>query len=149
MEITKEYSRAYVEVLAVIKHLTEEEYNRIPKSKIEIYEKYKDETYEFIYNPEASLKEQISFEAKNVLSNLFLKYISTPEDRSDFFKKERKEWYEKESKKTYENLNPLFTDISSKDDSSALKYNEISIVEEKKQNLFGKIISKIIKFFKR
>ena len=61
MEITKEYSRAYVEVLAVIKHLTEEEYNRIPKSKIEIYEKYKDEIH-FDVDDENALDDFLSKE---------------------------------------------------------------------------------------
>ena len=72
MEITKEYARAYVEVLEVIKNLKNEEYERIPKSKIDLYEKYKDTDYNFDYNPEENLDNQISSEAKNVLANLII-----------------------------------------------------------------------------
>lgn len=150
MEITKEYSRAYVEVLAVIKHLTEDEYNKIPKSKIELYEKYKDTSYDFIYNPNEKLDKQISSEAKNVLANLFLKYISTIEDRNEFFNKERKEWYEKEIIKTHDKLNPLFGEKSpDKLDNFQDKNKEMISIEEKKEGFFKKIISKIKAFFKK
>lgn len=140
MEITKEYARAYVEVLEVIKNLKNEEYERIPKSKIDLYEKYKDTDYNFDYNPEENLDNQISSEAKNVLANLFLKYISTQEDRTAFYEKERKERYKEEVNKTYSNLNPLFED---KNNVTLKKENTEIVVQNKKENIIVKIFKKI------
>ena len=47
MEITKEYAKAYVEVLEVLRFLKEDEYKRIPKERIDIYSEYKDKEYDF------------------------------------------------------------------------------------------------------
>ncbi len=144
MEITKEYARAYVEVLEVIKYLKKEEYEKIPKEKIELYETYKDVTYKFKYDSKKSLDSQVSFETKNVLANLFLKYISTQDDRNEFYKKERKEWYENETSKTYDTVNPLF-----KEKKVVLKNKEMIVVTEEKESFFIKIIKKIKMILRR
>lgn len=144
MEITKEYARAYVEVLEVIKYLKKEEYEKIPKEKIKLYEKYKDSTYDFKYNFQKDITTQVSIEAKNVLANLFLKYISTQDDRNEFYKKERKEWYENETSKTYDTVNPLF-----KEKKVVSKNKEMIVVTEEKESFFIKVIKKIKKILRR
>ena len=40
--MVNEYSRNYTEVLEILKYIPIDEYNKIPKQKIEFYEKYKD-----------------------------------------------------------------------------------------------------------
>lgn len=142
MELTKEYARAYVEVLEVIKYLKKDEYNRIPKEKIELYEKYKDVTYKFKYNSKKPLDSQVSFETKNVLANLFLKYISTQEDRTEFYNKERKEWYENEINKDLK-LNPIF---ENKTEVKTVQNSEVVVI---KQNFLTKIFLKIKSFFSK
>ena len=39
------YSKAYTEVLEIIKYFPEEEYSRIPKEKIDFYKKNMDKNY--------------------------------------------------------------------------------------------------------
>lgn len=142
MELTKEYARAYVEVLEVIKYLKKDEYNRIPKEKIELYEKYKDEDYVFKYDSKKPLTNQVSIEAKNVLANLFLKYISTQDDRTSFYEKERKEWYKNEVKKDVK-LNPIF---ENKTETKTVQNSEVVVI---KQNFLTKIFLKIKSFFSK
>ena len=44
------YPKAYKEVLEIIKYLPKEEYERIPKEKIEFFEKNCDKEYNFIFD---------------------------------------------------------------------------------------------------
>ena len=48
--MVNEYSRNYTEVLEILKYIPIDEYNKIPKQKIEFYEKYKDRSYKYEYN---------------------------------------------------------------------------------------------------
>lgn len=142
MAITKEYRVAYTQVLEVLKYLKPEEYNRIPREKIELYEEYKDENLDFKYDIRKTMDSQISEEAKAVLANLFIKYISTLEDREKILQKERKEIYENELKKQQIKLNPLF-----EKKQEIISKEEVALVNVKENtNIFKKIFLKIKKF---
>lgn len=52
------YANAYTEVLEILKYIPKEDYNKIPKNKIELYETYSNKNYNFIYNPDKTLDEQ-------------------------------------------------------------------------------------------
>ena len=144
MDITKEYSRAYVEVLEVLKFLKEEEYNRVPKERIDIYNKYKDNEYYFEINEEKELGEQISPKAKAVLSNLFIRYIANDDDRDEIIVQERKKEYEEEMAKS-ENikLNPLFEKRTKT--AETIEENQ-SLIVYTEDNIFKKFIKKIKAF---
>ena len=76
------YAKAYTEVLEIIKHFPEEEYNKIPKEKIEFYKGNRDKNYNFTINPEIDLSEQnISSEANAIIVNLFRDYFATEEQK--------------------------------------------------------------------
>lgn len=76
------YAKAYTEVLEIIKHFPEGEYNKIPKEKIEFYKDNKDNDYVFVINPEIDLSEQnISPEANAIIVNLFRDYFATEEQK--------------------------------------------------------------------
>lgn len=76
--MNNKYAKAYTEVIEIIGHFTEEEYNRIPKEKIEYYEKNKDTSYIFKINPNIDLdKQSISKEAYSILVSLFRDYFAT------------------------------------------------------------------------
>ena len=78
----EKYAKAYVEVLEIISYFSEEEYEKIPKEKIEFYENNKDKNYEFSFNPDKDLKEQnVSNEAKAIIVNLFDMYFATDEQK--------------------------------------------------------------------
>lgn len=72
------YEKAYTEILEIIKYLNHDEYERIPKEKVEFYKKYKDPLYQFKYNPFKSLNEQnVLRETKVLIVSLFREVIAT------------------------------------------------------------------------
>lgn len=80
--INSTYAKAYTEVLEIIKYFPKEEYNKIPKEKIEFYKNNMDKDYSFYINPEIDLSEQnISPEANAIIINLFTDYYATEEQK--------------------------------------------------------------------
>ena len=77
MEIKNNYAKAYKEVLEIIQYFPEEEYNKIPKEKIEFYKNNMDKEHEFILNPEIDLSEQnILKETYTIIITLFQDYFA-------------------------------------------------------------------------
>lgn len=80
--INNKYAKAYKEVLEIIKYFPEEEYNKIPKDKIEYFTNNMDNSYEFIINPSIDLSEQnISKEANAIIVMLFQEYFATEKQK--------------------------------------------------------------------
>ena len=76
------YAKAYTEVLEIINHFSEDEYKKIPKEKIDFYEKHKDRKYDFKINPNIDLAEQnISRKANAILVSLFRDYFATAKQK--------------------------------------------------------------------
>ena len=53
-----EYGVAYKEVLEILKYLPKEDYKKIPKSDIKLFETKASKDYYFNYNPDKTLDEQ-------------------------------------------------------------------------------------------
>lgn len=71
------YSKAYTEVLEIISYFSKEEYNKIPKEKIEYYTANKDKNYIFKINPNIDLsKQNISPEANAILVSIYRDYFA-------------------------------------------------------------------------
>ena len=49
------YAIAYREVLEILKHIPIEDYNKIPKNEIELFEAYADNNYTFNYDTSKTL----------------------------------------------------------------------------------------------
>ena len=76
------YAKAYTEVLEIISFFPKEEYNKIPKEKIDFYKKNMDKDYKFTINPEIDLAEQnVSKEASAIIVTLYRDYFATEEQR--------------------------------------------------------------------
>lgn len=137
------YAKAYTEVLEIIKHFPEEEYNKIPKEKIEFYKDNKDKDYAFVINPEIDLSEQnISPEANAIIVNLFRDYFATEEQKVKIKEildlNQKKEEQEKREK-----YNP--DDIFKK----ANKNTEITNIETSENNTNTALIEYKESFFAR
>ena len=75
--MNKDYSKSYTQILEIIKHLPEEEYQMIPKSEIEFFENNKDVNYSYSFNPAISFKEQdISRETCSLIILLFKNFFA-------------------------------------------------------------------------
>lgn len=76
--IDTKYANAYVEVLEILKYISREDYNKIPKNKIELFQINANNDYHFTYNPEKTLNEQnVSKIAKGIIAILFRDYWAT------------------------------------------------------------------------
>lgn len=76
------YSKAYTEVLEIIRHLSKEEYEKIPKEKIEFYTVNKDNNYVFKINPNINLsKQNISPEANAILVSIYKEYFANEKQK--------------------------------------------------------------------
>lgn len=76
------YAKAYKEVLEIIKYFPKDEFDKIPKEKIEFYSNNSDKDYSFEINPEIDLSEQnISDETYAIIIGLFEDYYATEEQK--------------------------------------------------------------------
>jgi len=100
------YAKAYTEVLEIINHFSEDEYKKIPKEKIDFYEKHKDRKYDFKINPNIDLAEQnISRKANAMLVSLFRDYFATAKQK-EILKNLLQQNQEKLEKEKYLKYNP-------------------------------------------
>ena len=53
--INIEYANAYSEVLEILKYISKEDYEKIPISKIQLFETNQNKEYIFEYNPSSNL----------------------------------------------------------------------------------------------
>ena len=81
-----EYRKAYVEVLAVINELDKEDYEKIPKDRIEHMEKEKDKNYSFTLNKKVLIKKQTTRLTRQLLANIFYNYIADESKRIEIQK---------------------------------------------------------------
>ena len=53
-----QYANAYTEVLDILKYISKEDYEKIPKSKIKVFEENSNKNYSFKYDVDKTLEEQ-------------------------------------------------------------------------------------------
>ena len=103
--MVNEYSRNYTEVLEILKYIPIDEYNKIPKQKIEFYEKYKDRSYKYEYNFNI-----ISKNTKCILTNLYKDYIANDKEKELINSILNLNWQKKEyEKRKLYNPNTIFS----------------------------------------
>ena len=140
MNITKEQSMAYTEVLEVLKYMPKQEVNKIPKDIMDYYYSNKDSEYFYKIDKTKSFKEQeLSEKAKVVLAILFRDYWATDEQKEKIKRKEQNDLKlaELEKKQKYNN-DSLFI----KKEENDIKENN-QLVEYKEKTIFIKIIDYI------
>lgn len=138
------YAKAYTEVLEIINHFSEDEYKKIPKEKIDFYEKHKDRKYDFKINPNIDLAEQnISRKANAILVSLFRDYFATAKQK-EILKNLLQQNQEKVEKEKYLKYNPdnIFNKSNSNINDSK---DKVALVEIKNEVWYRKILN----FFKR
>lgn len=144
------YSKAYTEVLEIINHFSENEYEKIPREKIDFYEKNKDKDYIFKIDPNVDLAEQnISQNANAILVSLFRDYFATDRQK-EILKNLLKQNQEKIEVEKYQKYNPnnIFNNKIYRDESNHLK-EELALVDIKKQAWYRKILDFFKSVFKK
>ena len=151
-----QYANAYTEVLDILKYISKEDYEKIPKSKIKVFEENSNKNYNFTYDENKTLDEQnVSEITKVIIAILFRDYWATKEQRYVIIKKQReaREEQEKQIRERIEqNRKIKEDDIKTIDVSTDLdldyNYNQGTSLEiYRKDNILKKIIGKIKDFF--
>lgn len=140
------YPRAYTQVLAILKHLSDVEYNKISKEKIEFLKENCDKDYKFDINPKMPLEEQgISRKANAILVTIYRDYFAS-DDQILKMEMILKETYLESEKKKQEQYD-------SKDLFSEKVYPIVSTIKKEslvvyKKNIILRIIDKIKSIFR-
>ena len=98
-----EYANAYSEVLEVLNHMSKEDYNKIPKDMLEMFQTNCNNECQFRYDLNKEFEDQeISRRAKLILAILFRDYWATDIQRKQIIDKqnyERNKLNEEKAKK--------------------------------------------------
>lgn len=143
-----QYANAYSEVLEILKYISKEDYNKIPKDKINLFENNCNKDYKFTYDTNKTLDEQnISKKTKTIIAILFRDYWATDVQREKIKAKENYDRnlkkQEIENKYNTDNLfkrnNNFETENISNDNNKIIVY---------KEHLIRRIFNKIINWIK-
>lgn len=137
---------AYKEVYTILQELNEEEYNKIPPEIIEAIRANMNEEYEYELNDELELKDhQMLPQTKAILFNIFRDYLATPEQKEKIIRMQNEERQKNEIKKQKQYNTDVFE--RKPKEKSVQNQQENTQLIEYKENIFKKILNKIIKFF--
>ena len=151
-----QYANAYTEVLDILKYISKEDYEKIPKSKIKVFEENSNKNYSFKYDVDKTLEEQnVSEIAKMIIAILCRDYWTTNEQRYIIIKKQRevREEQERQIRERIEQNRQIKEDSLKVIDVSSdldldLDYSRGTNLEiYKEENIFKRIISKIKEIF--
>ena len=151
-----QYANAYTEVLDILRYISKEDYEKIPKSKIKVFEENSNKNYSFKYDIDKTLEEQnVSEIAKMIIAILCRDYWTTNEQRYVIIKKQReaREEQERQIREIIEQNRQIKEDSLKVIDVSSdldldLDYSRGTNLEiYKEENIFKTIISKIKEIF--
>ena len=151
-----QYANAYTEVLDILRYISKEDYEKIPKSKIKVFEENSNKNYSFKYDVDKTLEEQnVSEISKMIIAILCRDYWTTNEQRYIIIKKQReaREEQERQIRERIEQNRKIKEDSLKVIDVSSdldldLDYSRGTNLEiYKEDNIFKRIISKIKEIF--
>ena len=151
-----QYANAYTEVLDILKYISKEDYEKIPKSKIKVFEENCNKNYNFTYDENKTLDEQnVSEITKVIIAILFRDHWATKEQRYIIMKKQQeiKDQKQKELMAKFEqNKNISEKDLKKVNVASDLDIDidyarGTNLETYKEENIFKRIISKIREIF--
>ena len=151
-----QYANAYTEVLDILKYISKEDYEKIPKSKIKVFEENCNKNYNFTYDENKTLdKQNVSEITKVIIAILFRDHWATKEQRYIIMKKQQeiKDQKQKELMAKFEqNKNISEKDLKKVNVASDLDIDidyarGTNLETYKEENIFKRIISKIREIF--
>ena len=146
--------KVLAEVYGILRHLSEENFNKIPKDVIKIIEENKDNDYIWEYDSNIPLKDHnISRDAIAVLSFINMEYLLNEEQRRLMEKIHLTNEKNEERIKTEKYIQePIFkkqiANSSSINERVNAKNEVTDLVEVKKESIIKRIINKIKNFLR-
>ena len=144
--ITKEYARAYTEVIEILKHVPDEDVQKIPEEKLDFYRANMDTKYNYkLYMTKEFEEQEMSDITKAILANIFRDYWATPYQKERIEAKEKYdlEKIEEEKREKYSTDN-IF---KNKQEKIVIENTNLP-VEIKEESFFKKLLNFIKKFLK-
>lgn len=140
------YSKAYVEVLEILKYIPKEELEKVPKDIMYTLESCADKEYIFKIDKSVSFEElKLMEETKDILANFFRDYWATDFQREQILIKEKQDENELEKNKIKINYDEVFKNKKIEEKQK----KEIAVITEKKwYERFWTYMKKIFKFKK-
>lgn len=142
-----EEKKVLTEVYEILKHLSSENFNKIPSNVINLIKTNKDDKYVWNYDTTKSLTEQnISRDAVAVLSYINMEYLLNNQQREFIENLHRKneEVLEQLKRKRY-NSDNLFNNKTRHTNINT----DIALIEYPKEKWYKRLFSKIVIFLKK
>ncbi len=141
--ITKEYAKAYTEVIEILKYVPDEDVKKIPEEKLEFYKANMDNEYDYKLDMTKEFEQQeMSYITKAILANIFRDYWATPYQKERIEAKEKYDLEKLEEEKR-EKYNPdnIFKNKQEEIEVENMEnYSENLPAEIKKETFFKKLI---------
>lgn len=150
--VDSKYGIAYSEVLEILKHIPIEDYNKIPKNEIELFETYANNDYTFNYDTNKTLEEQnVSDITKGIIILLFRNYWATEKQRNKIIAKQNYDRMKLEEKKKEKyNTDNIFINKHKNSSIDILENKqEKSLVKIDDMKWYKKIWRRIKNFFRK
>ena len=146
--VDNKYAIAYSEVLEILKHIPLEDYNKIPKTKIELFETNADNEYTFNYDPSKTLEEQnVSNITKGIIILLFRDYWATEIQRNKIIAKQNYDRMKLEEKK-YNPDNIFINHYKNPFTDNTENNQELALIKTNNMKWYKKIWKLIKDFFR-
>lgn len=144
--VSLEYANAYSEVLEILQHISQEDYDKIPKEKITLFEANANKDYNFTYDIDKTLDEQsVSNKAKTIIAILFRDYWATNSQREKIKAKEKYDRQNNEEIKEKYNPDNLFKNNNIEKENILNDNNKMILYKEP---LIKKILNKFLNWIK-
>lgn len=139
----EDYSKAYSEVLEVLRHIPKKDLIKIPKDELMFYIKNMDNKHNYKYNFNITFeKQKLMRLSRIIISNIYIKYLA--KNKEELQENEKKELIKinEENEKIY-SVENIFknNDVSIENTKGENENNSLIVL--KKQGFFGRIMSKI------
>lgn len=143
------YKKAYKEVVEILKFVSKENVDKIPKEMLDMFEEEQDKEYNFKVDTTKSFEEQLLLEeTKAIFSNIFRDYWANDYQRKVIIEKENMDRIKLEEEKydpkdLFKNNQKNFNKQNNNDKV------DVNLTVVKKENSFKKLIDKIFKSLKK
>ena len=146
-----EYSEAAVEVLDILNHTNKEDVAKIPQSFIKFLTNISSKSYKVKFNHELPINGlNLKKQTKELLGFIYITWWCDKEEREKYKKLIHESNIKNEEIKEKYNVNDIFKNKKEKQEHKIIQNENVmktSIAEYKKENIFKRVLNKILSFF--
>lgn len=146
-----EYSEAAVEVLDILNHTNKEDVARIPQSFIKFLTNISSKSYKVKFNHEHPINGlNLKKQTRELLGFIYITWWCDKEEREKYKKLIHESNIKNEEIKEKYNVNDIFKNKKENQEHKIIQNENVmktSIAEYKKENIFKRVLNKILSFF--